>query len=308
MTTKADLYGLCLDKNKSCFITFDPSDYTEVRGYQNNPVFKIEGATALLDDANTALAYFTRADSYDSEIRKRYGFHNAKIQAKSEKTGVPIVHGFTVTMFQAFKRERSDFEEAVLFCCDHLRQLIDQDEWILPHPLGERLGWNDAHILFRILRPDDFNKKSDNTYKDAHLLSAFALWKIDRALLAIQNHMAADTANLLVDARKALKLVQDIYELEIRKLLIEKGKKEAQASGGNKRHKEQDALKQRSEEIYNSKKEWKSRASAAGVIYHQLINEFDPCPLSEGEGPKTIAGWIKKFDPENKRLKNKRGG
>lgn len=268
----------------------------------------MDGAAALLDDANTALVLFTRANNYRSEATKRYGFHNAKTKNKAKRSGVPIVPEFTITMTCASQKKRKDFDKDVIYCCELLKEFFDQDEWDLPDLSGDRLGWNDTQILFKILSPNDFNKKPDNAYKNAHLLSAFALWKIDRALLAIQTHMAADTANLLVDARKALKLAQELYELEILNLLRDKAKREAQASRGNKRHKEQDALKERAEEIYTSKEEWKSRASAAGAIYNQLVNEFDSCPLSEGEGPRTIAGWIKKFDPKNNRLKNKKGG
>jgi len=47
-----------IKKDESHFLAFDPSDYTEVDQYKDNPAFKSDETNSLLPVANKALVFF----------------------------------------------------------------------------------------------------------------------------------------------------------------------------------------------------------------------------------------------------------
>ncbi len=297
---KEILYNLCVDQHESCFQAFDPSDYTEIDKYLTNPSFQTDDAASLSSLADKALMLFTRASSkYETETQKRYSHTPAREQKKLDKKGDVAFPAFSMTGFQAFKRERSDFEEAVKFCC---KQICDAgvDE--------ERNGFNDAELLDSTLRDDEFqgvvsySAKSGHVYERHHLLAVFSLWKIDRALLAIQDGKVADVARILVDAQEALTVSEGCYRIEVRELNRKKVWSEQQAKRGGQRNKNLDPYKEKVLKVYDGAKNWKSINNAATLIYKKLIDEYGETPLSEGECVKTISIWLTEHDPDRKKI------
>jgi hypothetical protein len=183
---EVELYNLSLEAGSSCFQSFLPEIYTEVRGYQNNAAFDNQKTHSLLSLANKALVFFTRSESpYETDLKIRYSYISKKNKKKSNYN----VSGFSADHFRAFNKPRSDFEEAVTFCLKILCSRLDEDEFKTPK--DERSGYNDSVLLDSCFR-DEFLKSNIKfktsrgcTYFRSHLLGAFSLWKLDRALAAI---------------------------------------------------------------------------------------------------------------------------
>ncbi|MBK7362095.1 MAG: hypothetical protein IPJ01_07310 [Micavibrio sp.] len=312
MTKKneAELYNLSLEAGSPCFQFFSPEIYTEVRGYQNNPAFENQEARSLLSLANKALIFFTRANSaYETDLKEQYAYisEREKKKADENKRSTPA---FTTIPFQAFKKPRSDFEEAVAFCLRNLCSMLDIDE--LSSPEYKRTGYNDSELLdfyFRnkFLKGDvKLKTSSRRTYYHHHLLAAFSLWKLDRALIAIAQNKASEVANLIYDIHTSLNIAQREHSSHVKMLDNKKKKSEAQAAKGKKRHKDLESLKAEAIKIYkkgDNGKQWKSVKRAAEVIYKELSPNSK---LSSEEGVKTISGWLMKADPKGKLSKYKR--
>jgi hypothetical protein len=170
---KEIIYALVSDEEDICFQAFDPANYTEIRGYDQNPVFQDQSTKALLSAANKALTFFTRSNSeYEADAQARYSHIPAKQQKKLDKKGEAAFPAFSMVPFQAFKRNRADFEEAVQFCCKNIH---DAEK--------ERTGFGDAEILDSILRDEFFERRGPfkvdgHMYERLLLLGFFALWKI----------------------------------------------------------------------------------------------------------------------------------
>jgi hypothetical protein len=300
---KIKLYDLTLEAGSSCFQFFSPEIYTEVRGYQNNPAFQDPSTHSLLSIANQALVFFTRSESsYETDLKKRYSYISEKNKKKATYKGL----GFNADHFRAFKKPRSDFEEAATLCLKTLNDQLDADE--LKSPQDERNGYNDSHLLDACFRNELFESKvmlktsSGCAYHRSHLLGAFSLWKLDRTLAAISQNKASDVANLIADIHTALNIAQGEYSSEIKALNERKKKSELKAEIGRKRHKNLEPLKAEAIEIYKGK-QWASVKKAAEYIYKELNLSSH---LSGEEGVKTISGWLTKADPQGKFSKYKR--
>ena len=272
-------YGLKMAQSKtkhsgSCFLAFDPSDYSEVDQYKDNPAFQSETARALLPVANKALIYFTRAGSeYEQDTKKRYSHVSARKQQKLDRAWDVAFPFFSMTAFQAFKRERSDFEEAAQFCLENLSDLNNKT----------------------------FTAKTGYIYERHHILALYSLWKIDQAFQAIDNSEAAAAAQNVAEAYEALTTPEDVFNVEIKSLNNKKAISQKQARRGKKRHKGLEPYKDKALQLYDEGR-WKSVNNAAGRIYDTIIEDYGETPLSEGECVKTISKWIKKHDPERKKI------
>lgn len=295
MVSRSDLYNLQFEDGE-VFKAFDPTDYNEIDGYTKNPAFQSAGAASLLSMANKALTFFTRADSeYETDTKARHSYISTRQQKKLDKKGEVAFPAFSMVPFQAFKRNRADFEEAAHFCCENI---LAAEE--------ERTGYGDAEILDSTLRDEFFEsrgsfKVGSHMYERHHLLGVFALWKIDRAILAIQNDMASDVANLLTDVQVALRIADECYQREITWLEIKKKKSQQQANKGKQRHKHLDDFKARAIKMYqdgDNGKVWRSVKRAAEVFYRDIIQKDAPNLMSEEEAVKTISGWLTDFDPD----------
>lgn len=280
----------------SCFRKLDPSDFTEVRGYKKNVAFESDDTSALTSLANKALIYFTRAgSSYETEIKERYSYVPARQKQKNITQG-KVLPAFNALSIQSFIREKDCFEKAVFFCLKSLCQIFDEEEHKIPSG-GDRSGYNDSITLSRFL--DDMHFPINGIeYKTHHLLSAFALWKIDRILLAIEYNKADAVGKLLIDAQRAIEIAENFYRTEIEHFNASKVKSQKSAEKGKLRYKSLEKFKLRAIEIYKSR-EWKSVKRAAEVIYSQLKKEMllSEKDLTEERGVITISCWLTKSDP-----------
>lgn len=285
--------------SKSCFQAFDPSDYTEVRQYQNNPAFQKPETQSLRPLADKALVFFTRENAaYSDDTKKRHSHIPAQEQRKIDKTGKVAFPAFSMIPFQAFRVDRADFDEAVKFCCQCIRDNSDDEEGF---------GSDDTEALDIVLRDEffenavSFTAQSGRTYSRPQLLGVFALWKLDKALLAIKEDKASQIANLMVDVMAALQIADECYRRNIDRLETKKQKSQTQAKKGQNRHKHLDELRLLALQTYhggNNGKKWRSVKRAAEYIYEQVIRPASPNSMSEEQAVTTISGWLTEADPD----------
>lgn len=283
---------------KSCFQAFDPSDYTEVRQYQNNPAFQSDETGALLPLANKALIFFTRADSaYEEDANKRYSHIAAEEQRKLDRAGKVAFPAFSTVPFQAFRVDRADFDKAVEFCCKRISDNSDDEE-------GSRC--QDTEALDKALRNEffentiSFTAQSGQTYSRPQLLGIYALWKLDKVLLALKNNLASDVKNLMVDVMSALQIADKCYERKKSRLLFKKEESERQANAGKESHKNLDDIKVKAIALYTNEgkiKKWRSVRQAAKSIFDRL-QEVEKKRFVSPEGAQdTIWDWLTAADP-----------
>jgi hypothetical protein len=313
---KVELYNLRLEAGSSCFKSFAPEIYTEVRGYNHNSAFENEDARALLDLANRALVFFTRGSSeYEFKAQEKYSYISAKKKRQALKENIPE-NKFDVLPSLSFKRKRDDFEEAVLFCLKNLQHAFDPEDW--SYPKNQRTGHSDTQYLTLALSGSisgeidamgNFVASSGNTYNRQHVLAAFSLWKIDRILLALKYNAAADVGKLLIDAQAGLVEATKYYATLIQTIEAKKSKSNSQAQKGNKRHQHLNKFKNRAIEIYIERgalQKWKNRNSAARLILRTLEKENGKEFLSEDEKSRTMTKWLLEADHEGKLLMSKK--
>lgn len=288
------LYNLHVEGQESCFLAFDPSDYTEVRQYAKNPAFEPDEISYLLPLANEAVVHFSRTneEEYALELELRYTRPQKRREKQLLKEGKLPLSAFSVLSWQAFKRPRQDFEEIVSHFFYDLQAILDKT--LMDDPPFINAG---------------YTAQSGNFYTYPNLMAALALWKVDRAILAIQSGWAGDVARLLTDVHQSLVIakmpsVLDLHDLN-RKKIVSDIKAQSASSGPKK----QDAYKQRVIALYKSLDNgelWKSRSRAADLIYTRLYEEFDDPPISDKQASVTIEGWLKEEDPEGKYIKPKK--
>lgn len=306
---KKMLYELVSGAEDICFQAFDPANYTEIDGYIKNPAFQSDETASLLSMANKALTFFTRADSeYETDTQARHSYIPTRQKKKLDKKGDVAFPAFSMVPFQAFKHDRADFEDAVRGCCDNI--LATEEE---------RTGFGDAEILDSTFRDEFFDNrgpfqvKTGRIYQRQNLLGVFALWKIDRAILAIQNNMAADVANLLTDAQEALRIADECYQREIQALSLKKEVSERQASAGKESHNSLNDIKERVLSIYfveGKIEKWRSVRKASDVLFNRLDDEDKKRFVSPEGAKNTIWEWITDADPKGEfsRYKKKSSG
>lgn len=294
-------HGLKMAKSKtkqteSLFRAFDPSNYTEIDQYSFNPVFQCGDIKPLLNLANKALVYFTRADSeYYDDTKARNSFISAKRKRELKKHNEVAFPFFSMVPFKAFKRKKSDFEEAVKFCIDNINTSNEED-----------VKLHNIHTLDETLRNEIFESKgpfqiNGNQYDRPHLLSAFALWKIDKAIIALQDNKASNAVNFVIVAQEALDIACECYKQREDVLFKQKKASERQASIGGKSHKNLNIIKDKVLKIYvdqGKTKKWKSVRKASQEIFILLDKQEKKLFVSQEGAEKTIWDWISSFDPK----------
>ncbi len=288
------LYNLDVEGQESCFLAFDPSDYTEVRQYAQNPAFDSEDISHLLPLANEAVVHLSRTneEEYAVELALRYSYLSEKDKKKFEKDGRFPLPAFSVSSQQAFKKPRQDFEEIISGFFYDLQSILDKT-------------LTDDYLFIR----EGYTAQSGNFYTYPNLMAAMALWKVDRAILAIQGGWSEEVARLLVETHQALVIAKMPSVLELHDMNKKKVVSEIKAQSASSGPKKQDAYKHRVIALYKALDNgelWKSRSRAADLIYTRLLKEFKDPPISNDQASVTIEGWLAVEDPERKLIKPKK--
>lgn len=294
------LYNIGADKNKSCFLAFDPSDYTEVRQYGQNPAFEPDDINHLLPLANEAAVHFSRTneEEYAVELELRYTRLQKRREKEMLKKGNLPLPAFSVVSWQAFKRPRQDFEEIISHYFYGLQSVLDNT--LTNDPPFIKTG---------------YTAQSGNFYTYPNLMAAMVLWKVDRAILAIQSGYAAEVARLLIDAYQALVIAKMPSVICLHDLHQQRKISEKKAKAGGRGPKKQEEYKADALELYfrlGKEDPWRSWDAAAIKIYGLLLDKYrelikinDPkkAIISENHADDTMAVWFRNADPKKKFIK-----
>lgn len=306
MDKNQNLYSLGVEAGQSCFYNFNPANYTSLDGYDQNHIFSDKRFKSLLYLANRALVFFTRAGGiYDEKMENMHSF--VSLKQKSKKPPVFSIYGYI-----AFNKNLKDFEESIIFCLNIINKQKELDNSFF---ISQD---DDAHKDFIILRsalmnetpnkdgvviaPLSFLASNNTLYLPEHLLSVFALWKIDRVITAIKRRQASDTAKLLLDAVLSINESQSLFDSKIKLLTQKKEFRENKSKLGQNGPEFQRELKEQAIKLYwqgNNGMPWRSFKRAAETIYETLKKREPDLikNIAEKSAVRTMTSWLQQDDP-----------
>ena len=220
------LYDLTFEEGERCFQAFDPSEYDQVYAYETRKVFQSKDTKILQTFASDAIKYLTRSDkAYKKRLDDVFTFETKAVKNERRESGV-VIPVFCFDDIRVYPKSRKEIEEVVKFACSSLCLSLPSEEQRDLSETGARNGNNDSELLSDYLDKTNFQKlaaSSEQEYPKESVLAAFALWKIDKALMAIEKQDTAIALNLLNDIQQCMNIVRSLNNLKISKL-IEKNK------------------------------------------------------------------------------------